>query len=39
MLVIEIAPIMLLLGLTLAMTVQAGPVMRYMQETARILDL
>jgi multicomponent K+:H+ antiporter subunit D len=38
-LVIEIAPIMLLLGLTLAMTVQAGPVMRYMQETARILDL
>ena len=38
-LVIEIAPIMLLLALTLAMTVQAGPVMRYMQETARILDL
>jgi multicomponent K+:H+ antiporter subunit D len=38
-LVIEIAPIFLLLGLTLAMTVQAGPVMRYMQETARILDL
>ena len=38
-LVIEIAPVMLLLGLTLAMTVQAGPVMRYMQETARILDL
>jgi multicomponent K+:H+ antiporter subunit D len=38
-LVIEIAPIFLLLGLTLAMTIQAGPVMRYMQETARILDL
>ncbi|MCD4661104.1 MAG: cation:proton antiporter, partial [Agrobacterium sp.] len=38
-LVIEIAPVMLLLGLPLAMTVQAGPVMRYMQETARILDL
>jgi multicomponent K+:H+ antiporter subunit D len=38
-LVIEIAPIMLLLAITLAMTVQAGPVMRYMQETARILDL
>lgn len=37
--VIEIAPIMLLIGLTLAMTVQAGPIMRYMQETARILDL
>ena len=38
-LVIEFAPIFFLLGLTLAMTVQAGPVMRYMQETARILDL
>ena len=38
-LVIEIAPIMLLLAITLAMTIQAGPVMRYMQETARILDL
>ena len=38
-LVIEIAPIMILLAITLAMTVQAGPVMRYMQETARILDL
>ncbi len=25
--------------MTLAMTVQAGPIMRYMQETARILDL
>lgn len=38
-LVIEIAPIFMLLGLTLAMTIQAGPIMRYMQETARILDL
>ncbi len=38
-LVIEIAPILLLLGMTLAMTVAAGPIMRYMQETARILDL
>lgn len=38
-LVIEIAPILLLLGMTLAMTIAAGPVMRYMQETARILDL
>ena len=38
-LVIEIAPILLLLSLTLAMTIAAGPVMRYMQETARILDL
>ncbi len=37
--VIEIAPVMLLLAMTLAMTVQAGPIMRYMQETARILDL
>jgi multicomponent K+:H+ antiporter subunit D len=38
-LVIEIAPILLLLGMTLAMTIAAGPIMRYMQETARILDL
>ncbi|MCS4243689.1 multicomponent K+:H+ antiporter subunit D [Rhizobium sp. BIGb0125] len=38
-LVIEIAPVMALLGLTLLMTIQAGPVMRYMEETARILDL
>jgi multicomponent K+:H+ antiporter subunit D len=38
-LVIEIAPVMLLLGLSLAMTIQAGPVMRYMEETARILSL
>ena len=38
-LVIEIAPILLLLGMTLAMTVAAGPIMRYMQETARISGL
>lgn len=35
-LVIEIAPVLMLLGMTLAMTIAAGPVMRYMQETARI---
>ncbi|UHS55625.1 monovalent cation/H+ antiporter subunit D [Agrobacterium vaccinii] len=35
-LVIEIAPILLLLGMTLAMTIAAGPIMRYLQETARI---
>ncbi|KQO78991.1 monovalent cation/H+ antiporter subunit D [Rhizobium sp. Leaf262] len=35
-LVIEIAPILMLLGMTLAMTIAAGPIMRYMQETARI---
>jgi multicomponent K+:H+ antiporter subunit D len=38
-LVIEIAPVMFLLALSLALTIQAGPVMRYMEETARILDL
>ncbi|MGV1870823.1 monovalent cation/H+ antiporter subunit D [Agrobacterium rosae] len=35
-LVIEIAPILLLLAMTLGMTIAAGPIMRYMQETARI---
>ena len=32
--VVEIAPVLLLLALCLALTVQAGPVMRYMQATA-----
>ena len=34
---IEIAPIVLLLALCLALTVQAGPVMRYMEATAQSL--
>ncbi|NTE85367.1 monovalent cation/H+ antiporter subunit D [Agrobacterium rubi] len=38
-LVIEIAPVLLLLAMTLAMTIAAGPVMRYLQETARIGSL
>jgi multicomponent K+:H+ antiporter subunit D len=36
-LVIEIVPIMFLLGLTLALTVQAGPAMQYMDTTIRTL--
>lgn len=36
-LLIEIIPIGLLLGMTLALTVGAGPVMRFMQETAENL--
>jgi multicomponent K+:H+ antiporter subunit D len=38
-LVIEIAPVLMLLALTLAMTIAAGPVMTYLQETARIGSL
>jgi len=29
----EMAPVLLLIAMTLALTVQAGPVMRYMEET------
>lgn len=36
-LVIEVAPILLLLAATLFLTMQAGPVMRYMDETTRAL--
>ena len=35
---IEIAPVVLLLALTAAMAVKAGPVMRYMEATASALD-
>ncbi|MDQ2105469.1 monovalent cation/H+ antiporter subunit D [Azospirillum isscasi] len=35
--VVELAPVILLLGLCVALTVQAGPVMRYMEDTARSL--
>ena len=35
---IEIAPVVLLLALTVAMAVKAGPVMRYMEATASALD-
>jgi len=35
----EIAPVLLLLGLGLALAVQAGPVMRYMEDTARSLHM
>jgi len=35
--VAEIAPVLLLLTLNLALTVQAGPAMRYMEDTARAL--
>ncbi|HEX2892044.1 monovalent cation/H+ antiporter subunit D [Vineibacter terrae] len=34
-LVVEIVPVILLLSLTIALAVQGGPAMRYMQETAR----
>lgn len=37
-LVIEILPVMFLLGLTLALTVQAGPAMQYMDATIRTLS-
>ena len=37
--VTEIAPVMLLLALCLALTVQAGPVMRYMEATAQSLHV
>jgi multicomponent K+:H+ antiporter subunit D len=37
-LLIEILPVVTLLALTVAMTVQAQPVMRYMSATARALD-
>jgi multicomponent K+:H+ antiporter subunit D len=37
-LLIEILPVVALLGMTLAMSVQAQPVMRYMEATARALD-
>jgi multicomponent K+:H+ antiporter subunit D len=35
---IEIAPVFLLLALTVAMTIKAGPVMRYMEATASTLN-
>ncbi|WP_247883765.1 monovalent cation/H+ antiporter subunit D [Azospirillum sp. B21] len=35
--VAEIAPVLLLLALNVALTVQAGPAMRYMEDTARSL--
>ena len=35
---IEIAPVVLLVGLSVAMTVKAGPVMRYMEATASSLN-
>ncbi|MCQ4161569.1 monovalent cation/H+ antiporter subunit D [Roseomonas sp. GC11] len=35
--VVEIAPVLLLLGLCLGMTAAAGPVLRYMQDTATAL--
>ncbi|MGA1856054.1 monovalent cation/H+ antiporter subunit D [Azospirillum sp. 11R-A] len=35
--VAEIAPVLLLLALNLALTIQAGPAMRYMEDTARAL--
>ncbi|WP_211109457.1 monovalent cation/H+ antiporter subunit D [Azospirillum tabaci] len=34
---VELAPVMMLLALSVALTVQAGPVMRYMEDTARSL--
>jgi multicomponent K+:H+ antiporter subunit D len=37
-LLIEILPVVALLALTVAMTVQAQPVMRYMDATARALE-
>jgi multicomponent K+:H+ antiporter subunit D len=37
--VVEIAPVMLLLALCVALTVQAGPVMRYMEATAQALHV
>ncbi len=37
-LVIEMAPVLILLTLTLALTIGAGPVMRYMEETAATLS-
>ncbi len=37
-LVMEMAPVMLLIALTLALTIQAGPAMRYMEETVRTLQ-
>ena len=37
-LVMEMAPVMLLIALTLALTIQAGPAMSYMEETIRNLQ-
>ena len=37
-LVMEMAPVMLLIALTLALTVKAGPAMSYMEETVRNLQ-
>ena len=37
-LVIEVAPVLMLLTLTLVLTIGAGPVMRYMQETTATLS-
>lgn len=37
-LVIEVAPVLMLLTLTLALTVGAGPVMRYMEDTAATIS-
>jgi multicomponent K+:H+ antiporter subunit D len=33
--VVELAPVMLLLAMCVALSVQAGPVLRYMEATAR----
>jgi len=35
--VIELAPVVLLLGLCLALTLQAGPALRYAQDAAQAL--
>jgi len=37
-LVMEMAPVMLLIALTLTLTIKAGPAMRYMEETVRNLQ-
>jgi multicomponent K+:H+ antiporter subunit D len=37
-LVIEIVPVMFLIALTLALTIQAGPAMQYMDTTIRTLS-
>ena len=36
--IIELAPVIVILALTVAMTVKAGPVMRYMEATASALQ-
>ena len=37
--IVEIVPIVFLLGLTVALTVQAGPAMRFMDEASKSLHL